>query len=179
MIFEPFSPYISPTFRVKFASRPWEAAGAARLRRRVFVEEQAIFEDDDRDAIDDYATTIIALSSQCGWEDEIVGTVRIHPDAEDPSIWWGSRLAVAPCHRGQGQLGKALIRLAVCSGHALGCARFVATVQRQNALFFRRLRWKTLEEIECHGHPHHFMEADLAHYPPIHDGVAGIETRAA
>jgi hypothetical protein len=25
-----------------------------------------------------------------------------------------------------------------------------------------------------HGHPHHLMQADLAHYPPIHDGVAGF-----
>ncbi|MEO1471052.1 MAG: MSMEG_0567/Sll0786 family nitrogen starvation N-acetyltransferase [Pseudomonadota bacterium] len=179
MIIEPVAPYISPVFRVKLAREPWEEAGAARLRRRVFVEEQQIFEDHDRDAIDDHALTIVALSTQCGWEDAIVGTVRIHPDVEDPSVWWGSRLAVDHGHRGLGQLGKALIRLAVCSGSARGCARFVAHVQSQNASFFRRLHWTTLEETACHGHPHHFMEADLAFYPPIRDGYAGIEARAA
>ncbi|MEM9761528.1 MAG: MSMEG_0567/Sll0786 family nitrogen starvation N-acetyltransferase [Pseudomonadota bacterium] len=179
MIFEPVLPYISPTFRVKFATEAWEQAGAARLRRRVFCEEQGIFEGDDRDAIDEGAITIVALSSQCGWADEIVGTVRIHAATDDASVWWGSRLAVAPSHRGQGQLGKALIRLAVCSGSARGCARFLAHVQSQNAPFFRRLHWTSLEQTTCHGVPHHLMEADLAFYPAIHDGAAGIETRAA
>jgi putative N-acetyltransferase (TIGR04045 family) len=95
----------------------------------------------------------------------VVGTVRIHEQA--PGLWRGSRLAVAPDYRRVGAIGASLIRLAVTSAHALGCRRFLAHVQSQNALLFQRLRWRTLEEIELHGRPHHLMEADLAFYPPF------------
>ena len=110
----------------------------------------------------------------------MVGTVRIH-EAE-PGVWWGSRLAVAADYRRIGALGSALIRLAVCSAHARGCRRFYAHVQSQNALLFRRLHWRTLEETELRGRPHHFMQADLAYYPPIADpeiGFLSLPKRAA
>ncbi len=103
---------------------------------------------------------------------EVVGTVRIH-EAE-PGVWWGSRLAVAADYRKIGALGTSLIRLAVSSAHARGCRRFLAHVQSQNALLFRRLRWATLAEVTIHGRPHHFMQADLAYYPPIADAEIGF-----
>jgi putative N-acetyltransferase (TIGR04045 family) len=179
MMLEPVHPYISPAHRVKFATEAWERAGAARLRRAVFCAEQGIFIDDDRDAIDGAAIPIVALSDSCGQSDEVVGTVRIH-EAE-PGLWWGSRLAVARAYRRQAGLGTSLIRLAVSTAHARGAARFLAHVQSRNALLFQRLHWETLEEVAIHGHPHHLMRADLAHYPPIEDGAAGFLalTRAA
>jgi putative N-acetyltransferase (TIGR04045 family) len=97
-------------------------------------------------------------------------------------VWWGSRLAVAADYRRIGALGSSLIRLAVCSAHARGCRRFYAHVQSQNALLFRRLHWRTIEETELRGRPHHFMQADLAHYPPILDpevGFLSLPKRAA
>lgn len=178
MIFEPVHPYISPSHRVKFATFPWEVEGARRLRRAVFVNEQKVFDRDDADQIDAEAITIVALASSCGWEDEVVGTVRIHRGAE-PNEWWGSRLAVARDYRRQAGLGTSLIRLAVSSAHAMGCTRFLAKVQSRNALLFQRLHWETLEELDYHGQPHHFMEADLAFYPPIADGATGFVTRTA
>jgi hypothetical protein len=36
------------------------------------------------------------------------------------------------------------------------------------------LGWNTIEEIVVHGRPHHFMQADLRHYPPIADAETGI-----
>jgi putative N-acetyltransferase (TIGR04045 family) len=60
-----------------------------------------------------------------------------------------------------------LIRLAVSSAHARGCQQFFAHVQSQNVPLFRRMRWRTLNEIEIHGFAHHLMEADLAYYPPF------------
>ena len=101
---------------------PWRCAAP------VFCDEQRIFAGDDRDDIDDYATTIVALSIvRASPPTSVVGTVRIH-EAE-PGIWWGSRLAVAPGYRRIGAIGTSLIRLAVCSAHALGCRRFLAHVQ--------------------------------------------------
>jgi putative N-acetyltransferase (TIGR04045 family) len=180
MIFEPFPMFLPAEYRVKFATDPWELREAAALRRLVFCEEQGIFAGDDRDDIDAVAIPLVVISSLGVAPHDVVGTVRIH-EAE-PAVWWGSRLAVAPAYRRIGALGSALIRLAVCSAHARGCRRFYAHVQSQNAVLFRRLHWRTLEEIELRGRPHHFMEADLVHYPPISDpeiGFLSLPKRAA
>jgi putative N-acetyltransferase (TIGR04045 family) len=172
MIFEPFPDFLPSEYRVKFATEAWERREAGALRRVVFCDEQGIFCGDDRDAIDDIAITIVALSSFAVATQEVVGTVRIH-EAE-PGIWWGSRLAVAADYRRISALGTSLIRLAVSSAHARGCKRFYAHVQVQNALMFRRLGWTTIEEIVLRGRPHHFMHADLSRYPPIADAETGF-----
>jgi putative N-acetyltransferase (TIGR04045 family) len=172
MIFDPFPVFLPSEYRVKFATDAWERRDAAALRRSVFCDEQGIFSGDDRDAIDDVAIPIVALSSFGVVPHEVVGTVRIHE--EEPGIWWGSRLAVAADYRRVGAIGTALIRLAVSSAHARGCRSFFAHVQSQNALLFQRLHWRTIEETEFHGRPHHFMQAELAHYPPIADAETGF-----
>ena len=172
MIFERFNPFVSSEFRIKYATEPWERAGASALRRTVFCEEQGLFPGDDRDELDEIATTIVALSSFTIVAESVVGTVRIHEQA--PGLWRGSRLAVAPNYRRIGAIGASLIQLAVASAHSLGCRRFLAHVQSQNALMFQRLHWRTLEEIELHGRPHHLMEADLAFYPPFRAPETGF-----
>jgi putative N-acetyltransferase (TIGR04045 family) len=180
MIFDPFPVFLPAAYRVKFATEAWERREAAALRRQVFCAEQGIFVGDDRDDIDAIAIPLVAISSLGVAPHDVVGTVRIH-EAE-PGVWWGSRLAVAPDYRRIGALGSSLIRLAVCSAHARGCRRFYAHVQSQNAVLFRRLHWRTLEETELRGRPHHFMQADLAHYPPIADpevGFLSLPRRAA
>lgn len=165
MMFEPVRPFVPGGYQVKWASDPSEVRGAMALRREVFCEEQGIFDGDDRDAIDEVATPLVALSSFVIATDAVAGTVRIHEEA--PGLWWGSRLAVAKSHRRVGALGAALIRLAVSSAHARGCTRFLAKVQAQNGPLFQRLRWATLERIEVCGRPHLLMEADLSFYPPF------------
>jgi putative N-acetyltransferase (TIGR04045 family) len=180
MIFDPFPMFLPAEYRVKFATEAWERREAAALRRQVFCAEQGIFARDDRDDIDATAIPLVVISSLGIAPHEVVGTVRIH-EAE-PGVWWGSRLAVAADYRRIGALGSSLIRLAVGSAHARGCRRFYAHVQSQNALLFRRLHWRTIEEVELRGRPHHFMQADLAHYPPIADpevGFLSLPKRAA
>ena len=172
MILDPFPAFRSAEYRIKFATEAWERREAAALRREVFCEEQRIFSGDDGDAIDEVATPIVAISSFAVAPQEVVGTVRIH-EAE-PGIWWGSRLAVAASYRKIGALGTSLIRLAVSSAHARGCRQFFAHVQSQNALLFRRLHWTTIEKRSINGVAHHFMRADLAHYPPILDAETGF-----
>jgi putative N-acetyltransferase (TIGR04045 family) len=172
MIFEPFAPYAPCEFWVKLAVDPWERRGAKALRRKVFCVEQGLFGGDDRDAIDDAALTLVALSLMGVAADEVVGAVRIH-EAE-PGVWWGSRLAVAAEHRRNCSIGTSLIQLAVSSAHARGCEKFLAHVQSQNALLFHRLHWKTLDLIELHGLPHHRMQADLDFYPPIPQPEIGL-----
>jgi len=178
MMFDPVRPFTAPGFQIKHAVDLWEKEGAAALRRRVFCREQGLFGEDDRDAIDEVAIPIVALALWGVYADAVVGTVRIHEEA--PGLWWGSRLAVCEHHRRVGALGSALIRLAVSSAHARGCTRFLAHVQSQNVLLFRRLHWKTVEEVELHGRLHHRMEADLAYYPPFATPETGfLALRAA
>ncbi|HVY14596.1 MAG TPA: MSMEG_0567/Sll0786 family nitrogen starvation N-acetyltransferase [Rhodopila sp.] len=169
MIIEDIRPFLACEFRIKFATLPWESRAAAGLRRTVFCEEQGIFEGSDRDAIDEHAITLVALSSWGVAHEDVVGTVRIHEESpkESVGLWWGSRLAVSRPYRKVGAIGTSLIKLAVGSAHARGCTRFLAHVQSQNAKLFHALHWHTIEETTIHGHPHHFMWADLAHYPPI------------
>lgn len=169
------APFRSADYIVRFATEAWERAGAAALRRAVFCREQRVFAGDDRDAIDRHAIPIVALSMIGGQPDEVIGTVRIHREPGD--LWWGSRLAVAAGHRTVGSIGPALIRLAVSTAHARGCRRFRAHVQSRNELLFRRMHWRRLDEVQLHGMAHALMEADLAFYPPIADGVAGLRTQ--
>jgi putative N-acetyltransferase (TIGR04045 family) len=172
MILAPFPAFLPAEYRIKFATEPWERRDAAALRRAVFCDEQGVFSGDDYDAIDPMAIPIVAISSFAIVPQEVVGTVRIHE--AQPGVWWGSRLAVAAGYRKIGALGTALIRLAVGSARARGCQKFFAHVQSQNAVLFRRLHWETIEERDIHGRPHHFMQADLRHYPPLADAETGF-----
>lgn len=159
-------------FRVKQATLAWEEAAAYRLRRDVFCDEQGIFTGDDRDDIDAHAHLLVALACVGGMPDQVVGTVRIHRDAS--GRWWGSRLAVHRAHRRNGNLGASLIRLAVSSANAIGCATFLAHVQSQNVPLFRKLHWRSLQEETLLGRPHNLMQADLAAYPPFHRMTQGF-----
>jgi len=208
MLFDlPLEDHVVGEYRVKPASEPWEVRDAYALRRAVFCHEQGVFAGDDRDAIDERCTLLVAVSCIAGVPDQVVGTVRIHrqspsPAARgaeagfreaqlraggagracqratiagvgahglEPSAWWGSRLAVHPSFRRIRHIGAALIRLAVSTAHARGCAAFFAHVQSQNAPLFERLHWRTLDQVVLHGRPHHHMQADLAFYPPLAD----------
>jgi putative N-acetyltransferase (TIGR04045 family) len=168
----PVRNFLPSAYRIKFALEPWERDGVARLRERVFCQEQGIFSNSDRDEIDAVATHIVALSYNAVMLDEIAGTVRIHEP--EPGLWFGSRLAVDLRHRRSGLLGPALIRLAVTTANARGAHTFLAHVQSANAPLFKRLHWKTLEELMLHGRPHHLMEADLDHYRPWPHGDVGF-----
>ena len=164
-----------PEFRIQWAAGAWMRQQALALRRQVFCAEQGLFDGDDVDAIDagdPSCRLLVALSSWGAQPDEVIGTVRIH--SPEPGLWRGSRLAVRQDWRRHGQLGSSLIRLAVSSAHALGCREFVAQVQAQNVVLFRRLRWSVLDEMLIHGRMHALMRADLAHYPPCDTPYAGF-----
>ena len=157
-------------FDVKLAEQDCEIVGALALRRQVFCIEQALFAC-DIDSVDDCATTIVATSPDHG----VVGTVRIHES--EPSLWFGSRLAVSAEWRRRAGLGAALIRLAVGTAQAHGCDRFLAHVQAQNAAMFEALHWQRLEAGLLHDVPHWLMQADLRYYPPA--SAAFAITRSA
>lgn len=175
-VIEPFVRYAPVEFLVREAAQPWERDEAHALRRAVFCIEQGIFVGDDRDAVDDRAQLLVAMSCIGGMPDQVVGTVRIHEEA--PGLWWGSRLAVHAAFRSQGHLGATLIRLAVTRAHAQGAHGFMAHVQAQNEALFHKLHWRTTGTLAIHGRPHVAMQPDFAHYPPCHDPLSGFVSRA-
>lgn len=175
MFFDPFPPYAAPTYWIRQAREPWELAGSYVLRRRVFCLEQGLVEAGERDAVDDRATAIVAISSLAGAPDQVVGAVRI--DERSAGIWWGTRLTVAREHRRAAGLGVALIRFAVGTALGRGAECFFAHVQEANVPLFERLHWRDCGAVELHGRSHRFMEADLAAYARVPDG-SGVLARA-
>lgn len=159
-------------YTIKWATLDWEMEQAFALRRKIFCEEQGIFDSDDRDKTDDHAQCLVAIANHGGWHDQVVGTVRIHHEGDN--VWWGSRLGVDPEFRTQVGLGAALIKLAVSSAHALGCEKFLAQVQKKNERLFNRLRWESCFELEVRNRPHVMMEADLNNFPPIFHPNSGF-----
>jgi putative N-acetyltransferase (TIGR04045 family) len=153
---------MSPTYLFKLAHTQSEIADYYALRRKIFVEEQALFVSDDIDALDAVAQPIIAIEAEAPAL-EVLGVVRIYEAA--PRLWYGGRLGTHPDYRRGWHIGKGLIHKAVTTANTWGCDRFLATVQIQNVRFFQRLHWDSLEETEIRGITHHLMQADLDYYP--------------
>ena len=147
-------------FACRLARNDGEQRAYFALRRAIFCREQGLFDGDDRDEHDDGAHPIVCLHEGA----RVVGVVRIWETA--PGDWWGGRLGVDAEFRSAAVVGRRLVQTAVGTARAWGAWRFRATVQRANVAFFRRLRWRTLEELELLGQPHHLMEADLGWYAP-------------
>ncbi len=150
----------SEPFECRLARGPDERRAYFGLRRSIFCLEQRLFAGDDRDECDDDAYPIVCLHERA----RVVGVVRIWETA--PGQWWGGRLGVDRDFRTAAVVGRRLIQTAVGTARAWGADCFRATVQRPNVAFFRKLRWRTLEELEILGQPHHLMEADLPWYAP-------------
>jgi putative N-acetyltransferase (TIGR04045 family) len=163
-MFDLVIPFESPVISAELASEPWQLAGYRALRRRVFCEEQKLFEHDDSDEHDGVAVPIVALSSIAGMPDRVVGVVRIYESS--PGVWYGGRLAVDPAYRRHRLVGEGLIHKAVESAHGWGCRRFFATVQVLNVPYFERHHFHGIEPTRVCGVAHELMEADLERYPP-------------
>jgi putative N-acetyltransferase (TIGR04045 family) len=133
-----------------------ELARHLAIRRAVFVEEQRLFEGDDRDERDDDAATLHALGSAGG---RPAGAVRLYPLGGGE--WKGDRLAVLAEAR-RGLLGASLVRFAVATAGARGGSRMVAMIQRPNVAFFEGLGWRRDGAVvEFHGRPHQPMAIGL------------------
>ncbi|WP_295613862.1 MSMEG_0567/Sll0786 family nitrogen starvation N-acetyltransferase [Chamaesiphon sp. GL140_3_metabinner_50] len=148
------------SYLFKLARTHSEITAYYALRRKIFVEEQALFPHDDVDTLDAIAYPIIAVTHDAS---AVLGVVRIYEP--ESRLWYGGRLGTHPDYRRGWHIGKGLIDKAVTTANAWGCDRFLATVQIQNVRFFQRLHWNSLEEIEIRGIAHHLMQADLDYYP--------------
>lgn len=133
-----------------------ELKEAFALRREVFVEEQGLFQDTDRDEEDVRSIHLVAVK-----EGSVIGTVRVFPVKGLPGHWVGGRLAIKRSCRANGA-GEALVREAVRTVKNMQCIRFSAMIQEENVSFFERLGWRAVSgSIIYRGKPHRMMEADL------------------
>lgn len=139
--------------KYKLVETEEELEEAYRIRHEIFVKEQRLFADSDRDEYDTHAIHIIAL-----FHGEVIGTVRVYEKEKD--VWFGSRLAVLETYRGR--VGKVLIEKAVETVREKQAKQFKAYVQIANVPFFKRYRWRVVGEVtEYQGVPHQLMEAPL------------------
>lgn len=122
------------------AATPEEIATHYRIRHQVFVTEQGLFAESDRDEHD----ADPAVWHTIGYVDgEPAGTVRFYripPVNPGEVLWKGDRLTVLPEFRRHG-LGAPLVRFAVATGGQVGGDRMIATIQEANTIFFERLGW--------------------------------------
>lgn len=180
--FEPSRPwgaapvFLSRSIAAEVASERWQVEAYYGLRRDIFEREQRLFEASDVDEHDLRAIPIVAMSFVAGMPHEVVGVVRIYE--ADPGTWYGGRLGVTHPYRRVGAVGGALIHSAVQTAHALGCERFLATVQARNVRYFERYDFQSLGELHVCGKPHRLMQADLRCFPPCPRALARLAAAA-
>jgi putative N-acetyltransferase (TIGR04045 family) len=150
-----------------------ELADHFAIRRRIFVDEQAIFAESDLD-LHDRDTSAVPLIGYC--DGVVAGTVRLF--ALDPAdgIWQGDRLAVLAPYRTRG-LGAPLVRCAVATAAVLGGRLMSAHIQLANVRFFQRLGWEARGDREIYaGLVHQPMSIEL---PPDEVARATVRRLAA
>ena len=129
-----------------------------RLRLEVFVDEQCLFADDDRDELDGDSRTLHAVGAVDG---KLRGAVRLYPLDEAGDVWKGDRLAVSADRRDH-HLGAELVRFAVRTAGVLGGSRMFAHVQLANVRFFEHLGWSVEgDPAPFHGVGHQLMSIGL------------------
>jgi putative N-acetyltransferase (TIGR04045 family) len=142
----------------RLVSAPGDLAEHMAIRHRVFVEEQRLFRETDRDQRDQDRGTIHVLGL---WKGQPAGAVRLYP-LDDSGLWKGDRLAVLSEHR-QHRLGDFLVRFAVRTAGECGGTRMTAYVQLPNVTFFEQLGWERVgDAIDYVGRPHQRMEIGLS-----------------
>ncbi|WP_212735635.1 MSMEG_0567/Sll0786 family nitrogen starvation N-acetyltransferase, partial [Herbidospora galbida] len=144
------------------------------LRRRVFVEEQGLFEDDDLDHRDEDPRTVVLVARDAAGV--VLGGVRLGPEDDGPDIgWWrGSRLVVDPALRGAPGVGPALVRAACAFAEEAGVLRFEADVQERAVPLFTRLGWRPVRALRVAGRPHHTMRWPIGRLARAAAGKAAL-----
>lgn len=145
-----------PVLDVRVAVTPEDVGAHFGVRRAVFVDEQGIFEQSDRDAWDDVAIHVVVSHDAT-----VVGAVRLY-ELEEPGLWKGDRLAVLHDARRLGA-GAPLVRFAVATAGERGGRRMIAQIQERNVAFFAHLGWTAVGiPEEYRSVTHQLMEIPLS-----------------
>jgi predicted GNAT family N-acyltransferase len=139
---------------VRLAASSSEIDEALELRRRVFVGQQGVTLEADRDGRDHEAIHIVATD-----DGRIVGTCRL---VFDDALARLGRMAVEPDERGRG-IGARMLDVAEREARAAGAARIRLHAQVAARSLYERGGFEARgEEFMEEGIPHLTMEKDLA-----------------
>ena len=138
---------------IHIAQGDWQALGkaAADLRRRVFVDEQQVPEEEEWDGQDSECRHFVVYT-----DNEPVGTARLLPDGHI------GRVALLPQVRGHG-IGLALMRHVIDVARLEGHAEVVLSAQIYALPFYERLGFQAYgpEYLDA-GIPHRSMRLPLS-----------------
>ncbi|MEM7733054.1 MAG: GNAT family N-acetyltransferase [Pseudomonadota bacterium] len=130
-----------------------DVATCLELRRLVFMVEQDVSEEEERDGMDDQAQHILAQR-----DGRPVGCARILIDSGKGKI---GRVCVLSDQRGTG-LGKALIEACLADLTSLGVTRAVLGAQTHALGFYEALGFTAYgDQFDDAGIPHQMMERSL------------------
>lgn len=138
---------------VRPAAGPHEVWAALDLRREVFVDEQGVAIEEDRDGRDDAALHLVALL-----DGVMVGTCRLLGDGDRVKL---GRMVVRASARGQGIAGL-LLAEADARARDLGAARIVLGAQLTARGVYERAGYAAYGDVfDDAGIPHVMMGKDL------------------
>lgn len=147
----------SPPGECRPASSAYERSLHHRIRHEVFVREEGLFAETDRDERDDDPDTRHVLGVH---ERVAAGAVRLYP-LDEPGVWKGDRLAVLHRFRPH-RVGPRLVRYAVQTAAAVGGTEMVAHVLPSNVRLFERLGWRPVgDPVTYVGRLHQRVVIDL------------------
>jgi predicted GNAT family N-acyltransferase len=139
---------------VRAAASSSEVDEALELRRRVFVGQQGVTLEADRDGLDPEATHIVAVDGG-----RVIGTCRL---VFDDGLARLGRMAVEDEARGRG-IGAALLAVAEAQARAAGATRIRLHAQLAARSLYERGGFEARgEEFMEEGIPHLTMEKLLA-----------------
>ncbi|MFZ2957975.1 MAG: GNAT family N-acetyltransferase [Candidatus Ozemobacteraceae bacterium] len=146
----------SASISIKLVENSAEWDSALQVRTRVFVQEQHVPIEHERDTIDEHARHLIAQI-----DGHTVGTARAFKKPDDPGTLWVGRLAVLPEVRGKG-VGGALLDHLIAWGRAEQFSRVRMHAQTQAIRLYRRHGFTTFGEVFTEeGIEHQEMVLDL------------------
>jgi len=135
------------SIHIKPVETPQEMEAAKALRRRVFVEEQGVREEEEYDAYDEVAFHAVALH-----QGTVIGTGRLFQDASGQSLI--GRMAIEASWRRRGVGGQVL---AFLEGEAVqrGFGRIVLHAQTYVQDFYAKHGYQVEGDV--------FLEAGIEH----------------
>lgn len=142
----------SQGFRVRLADWERDEAAMREVRTRVFVEEQAVPEEEEWDGLDPECVHAVAETAGDG----VIATGRLHPSGKI------GRMAVMPPWRGRG-VGAALLRRLLEEAARQGVSQVHLNAQVPVLGFYARFGFAAEgEEFDEAGIPHRLMRLQLA-----------------
>ena len=127
----------------------------------MFVAEQGLFDETDRDRWDDTALHVVAVA-----DDEVIGAVRLY-QLDEAGLWQGDRLSVSANAR-KLRAGGPLVRFAVTTAGELGGHLMIARIQAPIVPLFRFLGWERVGGlIDYRGVAHQRMTIPLSGAEPV------------